>query len=313
MKKLRDLIIYCDRGSDTAHELSSRLNARRLRANSVRRLRRIDGSLLVNYGTSSRPGYSLGSKSIVLNSFDSIAKAISKRVSHECFTKEGVPCLEQTTDRALAASWVQDGSGVLCRRDGLSGGKGIVFVPKGQESVPEADFYTKYFAKTHEYRAHVFRGRLIDLTQKRLQNGTAKSDDDPAEKRIIRSMENGWIHAHESIHLPGDTRTLLGDAAIKACAAIGLDFGAVDILAQFSKKEPTKLKAIAVCEVNTAPGLGNEVTLKAYQDAIRLVYEETKQVRAIPVRKRVRKEVLVWITTKRGNRVQRLRSRLVYE
>jgi hypothetical protein len=315
-RPLRDFIIYCDRGSDTARELSRRLGARRLVAAPRARLRSTAGSLVVNYGTGHNPIFKLGDKSLVLNRPEVIHNAISKVKSHDLLRKAGVPTLEQTTVRSEASKWVQDGSGVLCRRDGLSGGKGIVFIPKGSKDCPVADFYTKYFAKTHEFRAHVVSGRLIDLTQKRLKNGMAKTDSAESVARIVRSLDNGWIHAHE-FHVAENTRKAIEKVAVEAVAALGLDFGAVDILAKPNKKTPQGVPELVVCEVNTAPGLGNEVTLKAYVDALSNIYNSTSDKRYVvvarPKRRKVRKEVMVWITTRRGKKVQRPRMRTFYE
>lgn len=316
-RRLRDLIIYCDRPSDTARNLANRLSARRLFGSTTRRLRNLAGTLLVNYGTSHSPTWKLGEKSIVLNPPEKILNAISKVKAHERFQNVSVPTLEQTTDRDVAAKWVQEGSGVLCRRDGLSGGRGITYVPKGSsDPLPESDFYTKYFPKTHEYRAHVFRGRLIDLTQKRLKNGQAKDETASAVARIVRSLDNGWVHAHENVDLPVGRRDRLEQAAVSAVAALGLDFGAVDILLYVPDKGLRKgSDVMAVAEVNSAPGLGNEVTLRAYEESIRQLYNDTADGRrvAIPVRRRrVKRQCLVWVTTKRGNRVQRVRERFVY-
>lgn len=320
-RRLRDLIIYCDRASDTARSLAVRLDGRRLYAVSSgqgRRLRTTSGALVVNYGTSHDPGWPFGDKSIVLNPPGKVLNAISKVKSYEAFGSSGTPTVEWTLSRDTAAQWLQEGSGVLCRRDGLSGGRGITFVPKGSQSaLPESDFYVKYFPKSHEYRAHVFRGRLIDLTQKRLKNGAKKDDDAPAEAKIVRSLDNGWVHTHENMDLPGERRQRLEEVAVSAVASLGLDFGAVDILLYTPDKGPRKgTDVVAVAEVNTAPGLGNEVTLNAYTEAIQQYYRDTVDSRAVPLpvrRRKVRKSVLVWIVTKKGNRVQRYRDRWVYE
>lgn len=318
MRPLRDLILYCDRPSDTARELSRRLNARRLFGDVRKRLRQTAGAILLNYGTSRMPSWDVGAKAIVLNKPEAIQNAISKVKSHDLLSKAGIPTLAQTTLPDVAAGWLQDGCSVLARRDGLSGGKGIVFLPKGSQSCPPADFYTKYFPKTHEFRAHVVSGRLIDLTLKKLQNGKSKGETADAVARIVRSLENGWIHAHE-FKLSDVERAAIEKIAVGAVEALGLDFGAVDILGKWNTKTPNKPPELAVCEVNTAPGLGNEVTLKAYVEAFGLEYNRTKNDRLVvlskpkPKRVRVKKMVLVEVTTKKGARVKRMRERLVYE
>lgn len=176
-------------------------------------------------------------------------------------------------------------------------------------------FYAKYFPKTHEYRVHVFLPRagfsvppppqgegiadsgssvqpsgVIDITQKkrsvdRMPSIAGDSEVVPQQvvtdrtllQRIVRSHANGWVHAHEGLHLPSEARVSIESAAVQAVVALGLDFGAVDILARYSKKNPSKLKQLAVCEVNTAPGLENQVTIEAYTNAIKS-YREVSRV-----------------------------------
>jgi hypothetical protein len=319
MRPARDLIIFCDRASNAASNLARRLGCRRLYASADRRLRSTSGSLVVNYGTGHNPNFSLGTKSIFLNPPEAVSRAVSKRVSYDKFRENSVPTLDYTRDRSVADAWRREGHGILCRRDGLSGGAGIVYAPKGSESIPSAEFYTRYFPKTHEYRAHVFRGRLIDLTQKRLQNGASKSEDDDPTKKIVRSLENGWVHTHQGLDLPSGRKDRLGQAAISACTALGLDFGAVDILLYVPSTGPRKgTDVLAVCEVNTAPGLVNEATLNAYTQAIQSTYTATAGARSVPIverpkRKKVRKLVPVTFVSRKGNRITRMRMRNVYE
>ncbi len=320
MRPLRDFIIYCDRASNAARELARRLNARRLYANPNHKLRSLAGSLCINYGTGHSPNFRLGEKSVILNTPEAVSKAVSKRRSYAAFKVHGVPTLEFTTDKTVAEAWLQQGVGVLCRRDGLSGGAGITFNPKGSKSCPQSDFYTKYFPKTHEFRAHIAQGKMIDLTQKRLQNGASKPEDAESVKKIVRSLENGWVHTHQGMDIDDARRKRLEEAAVGAVAALGLDFGAVDLLLRVPSTGPRKgADVLAVCEVNTAPGLVNEVTLQAYVGAFRSIYSSSSASRAVPVisrpkrKKRVRKMVKVWITTRKGNRVQRERMRTTYE
>jgi hypothetical protein len=237
--------------------------------------------------------------------------------SHERFIDSGVPALEQTTEPDVAAKWLQEGYGVLCRRDGLSGGRGITYVPKGSsDPLPQSDFYTKYFPKTHEFRAHVFSGRLIDLTQKKLKNGQSKQDGADPVAKIVRSLDNGWVHAHEGLDVSPERRERLEKAACAAVGALGLDFGAVDILLYVPDKGPRKgTDVLAVAEVNTAPGLANEVTLKAYEDCIRELYVSTgdsRRVELVRKRRKIKCNCLVTIETRKGNRVKRVRERWVY-
>lgn len=319
---LRDLILYSGRPTNGGRNLRNRLDCRYLRDVNRRRLARLDGSLVINWGNTTIPEWLVSNRSILVNKPEAIALATSKVRSYEKFREAGVPTITHTHDGGEAHQWLRDGERVLVRRDGLSGGRGIVIrdaATDGEFHLGGGVFAAKYFKKTHEYRAHVYKGRVIDITQKkRTTNNGADGDGVDGNtrtvyQRVVRSHENGWVHAHEDLHLPGETRTTLGDAAIAACQALGLDFGAVDLLVRFSKRDPNNMLGYAVCEVNTAPGLENNDTLEAYKQAILSHYEETKDVRHVPrPPRRVLRPVLVWITTKKGNRVQRMRNRYVH-
>jgi len=347
--RLRDLIIYCDRPSNAVNTLVEKLGCRRVVAAPRRRVVRTDGSLCINYGTSRLPVWSVGNKSIVLNDPEKVKQSISKVKSYERFKEAGVPTLEFTTKRDEAAGWLATGSRTLARRDGLSSGQGIHIIEPGGTLPTEhtSDFYAKYFPKTHEYRVHVFKAanagpasqggsglregairggirpegvdsyRVIDITQKkRTVDGSSDESEGSSRtlhQRVVRSLDNGWVHAHGGVHLPGDTANVLGTAAIQAVRALGLDFGAVDILAKYSKKNPAKLLAFAVAEVNTAPGLANEVTVEAYVNAIKELYQASAADRKVAVRRRVRKLVPVTFVSRKGNRITRERMRWVYE
>lgn len=331
-RPLRDLIIYCDRVSNAATTLAKRAGARRCVANPRHKLRRTDGSLIINYGSSVNPTWLASPKTICLNPPQAVSASISKVTSYERFKANNIPTVEFTTDPEQAGKWLLDGQRVLARRDRLSSGNGISIL-EGGGTPGNADFWSKYFKKTHEYRVHVFRTgkssvqgeaqraeldsfRVIDITQKKRTTGdTGQGSDRSVLEKVVRSLDNGWVHAHENIHLPDACRESITMAAITAVQCLGLDFGAVDIIAQFGTKNAEKLYGFAVLEVNTAPGLRNEVTIKAYADAIKELYESTRGYRALPVPvrrpKRVRKLVKVKIRTRKGNLVYRERYRLV--
>lgn len=110
-----------------------------------------------------------------------------------------------------------------------------------------------YFSKkeplTHEYRIHVFRGKVIRSGEK------APRRDTPVHP-WIRSYDGGWYLSYDGFSSTKDMRIL----ARKAVAALGLDFGAVDL----GLKEDGSL---IVLEVNRAPGLEGG-TVSAYVSAI---------------------------------------------
>jgi D-alanine-D-alanine ligase-like ATP-grasp enzyme len=73
----------------------------------------------------------------------------------------------------------------------------------------------------------------------------------------IRSYENGWVFCRENIQKPDDLEAV----SIAAVSAIGLTFGAVDVI--YNEKQ----NKCFVLEVNTAPGLTG-TTINSYATAI---------------------------------------------
>ena len=170
----------------------------------------------------------------------------------------GVPCIEFSSDPSQALSWVDSDSIVICRRK-LRGhsGDGIV-VAENRAQVCSAHLYTRYFKAKDEYRIHVVDGKVIDVQQKR------KRQDVP-NKQVnykVRSHANGFNFCREGIDLPECCAT----AAVDACAALQLDFGAVDL------RYNAKSKECAVLEVNTAPGLEG-TTIEVYAAAFAELFQ----------------------------------------
>lgn len=227
-----------------AIELRSRgLNSRliRLDSSSYRQNRH---DLVINWGTTGQDG---------LNNPLAVERATDKRLTLHALSNAGIACPDYSTDREEAVNWLEEGSGVVCRTLArASAGKGIV-IAGSQEELVDAPLYTRYIKKVEEYRVHVFNGRVIDVQRK------ARSTDVPDEQVNwqVRTHANGFIFAREGVELPVEAQAL----CIDAVAALGLDFGAVDIVYNAKKNQ------YYVLEINTAPGLEGQ-TLISYADAI---------------------------------------------
>ena len=170
----------------------------------------------------------------------------------------GLSTVEWTIDKDIAYSWYREGYTIINRQTltGHSGEGIVVQVPK-----PEGIFYwahtplfTKYLKKTYECRVHVFQGRVIDAQIKR-----KKVTDIPEENEtntLIRNIHTGWVYCREEFQLPTIARNL----SIQAVQAVGLDFGAVDLI--YNKH----YNKFFILEINTAPGLDG-TTLSNYIQA----------------------------------------------
>lgn len=109
------------------------------------------------------------------------------------------------------------------------------------------DFVTPIVESDTEYRVWVYRKRVLAVYEKRLtepENNT----------RFGRNRANGWtFHALGTDNIPESVR----DVSKRAVAALGLDFGAVDVLGKWEDEQHTDVHA-TVLEVNSAPGVSDE-------------------------------------------------------
>lgn len=187
----------------------------------------------------------------IINMPGSVAKASNKLSSFTAFKEAGVATPEWTTSREEALKWLENGFDVVCRHK-LTGhsGEGIEIVPANDlgHVLEQSPLYTKYVKKEQEYRIHVFRGEVI------FQQRKARKKEVPDEEVNwkVRNLAGGFIFANVDIEAPFNCQ----EEAVKAVAALALDFGAVDVI--------TDRRGNAyVLEVNTACGLEG-TTIKKY-------------------------------------------------
>lgn len=213
----------------------------------------------------------------VLNHPQSIANASNKKKSFDLMSDHGVKLVEFTTNKEDAQAWVDAGSLVYARTK-LQGhsGEGIVAVHKQPETVvaagaafpvnnvlPNAPLYTKGITvQRREFRIHVFGGEIVYVQQKKRTNDY---QNNPNYSNVVRNYHTGWIYATNEIR-PNEASL---EEAKKAVEALGLDFGAVDVI--------TRGEEAWVLEVNTAPGLQG-TTLEVYRDAIKNKMNRAAQI-----------------------------------
>lgn len=139
---------------------------------------------------------------------------------------------------------------VAARRTRHSKGKDIRVckTPAGvRGALRNHDFFTPIVDSDTEYRVWVYRKRVLAVYEKRLtepENNT----------KFGRNRANGWtFHALGTDDIPESVR----DVSKRAVAALGLDFGAVDVLGKWEDEQHTDVHA-TVLEVNSAPGVSDE-------------------------------------------------------
>jgi glutathione synthase/RimK-type ligase-like ATP-grasp enzyme len=128
---------------------------------------------------------------------------------------------------------------VVCRTvlNGHSG-RGIV-IANNRDELVDAPLYVEYVPKQDEYRVHVVRGEVICIQQKR------RIHEHPNPNWQVRNHSNGFVFARCDVVCPDSVTS----NAVAAVVALGLDFGAVDVVYN------NRRDRAYVLEVNTAPGL----------------------------------------------------------
>jgi glutathione synthase/RimK-type ligase-like ATP-grasp enzyme len=232
--------------SGTADSLADAVNGKLLKLEDSK-YRKQPGQLLINWGNSHA-----FREAIDLNQPAAVAVATSKTRTFDALERGGIPIPDWTTDANQAQQWLETGKILGRDKDTGSGGEGITIYKKGEEIKPHK-FYVKYFKKNREFRIHVFKGKVIFVQEKLKKKGVENVN------KYIRSHDRGWCFAFN--HLVENPATqgveLVG---LSSVAALGLDFGAVDLGWH-------RESGIVVFEVNTAPGL-EETSLRAYANAI---------------------------------------------
>lgn len=190
-----------------------------------------------------------------INHPEKVKRATNKLSTFQCLQDAGcISTPDWTTKKEVAQEWYDKGNVILARTvlTGHSGNGIVVCDPEQPAPLPAAPLYVRYVKKSAEYRVHVGFGSVWDIQAKRKQSnfqGTYNSR--------IRSHHNGWVFCRDGVQETPD----LSELAIETITALGLDFGAVDII--FNSKQ----NRYYVLEVNTAPGLEGE-TLFTYHSML---------------------------------------------
>lgn len=238
MINIKKLFVYPYKaGSKSAKTLAGALGSKRIKKKNSKF--RPKGKVVINWGSSSLP-QNIIDNAIILNHPEAVRKASNKLAAFDIMLDSMDTLPEFTKLRDVALKWIEDGHKVFCRTK-LTGnsGDGIV-IAETLEGLVDAPLYTKWARIDKEYRIHVFRGEVIDKQRKARKKEVP--DEDVNWK--IRNLAGGFIFAR------GDCNPENGveQAAVKAVKALGLDFGAVDVIY-------TKMGEVKVLEINTACGL----------------------------------------------------------
>lgn len=255
------LAIYRHAASNTVNEMIPLLRGMISTGDRVSLLRPsgstfrgLAGEVIFNYGSSNIPSLVRG-MARVINTPDAVSGASNKVNAFREMTGAGVSTVEWTVDESVATNWYEErsvvyartttrghsGAGIIVCYNDASGLDVVGGVTVSDNEVVSAPLYTKGITgPRREFRIHVMGGNIVFTQQKRRRDGFA---DMPEASNIVRNYHTGWIYATQNVSANHAAQA----NAIAAVQALGLDYGAVDVITNGSNAW--------VLEVNTAPGM----------------------------------------------------------
>jgi len=179
--------------------------------------------------------------------------SVDKLTQYHWFKEQGLSSLEFTQDPEVFAEWIEAGHIVFGRKYlNSSCGKGIVVISPGDTEFQVCPVYTKYKKKKREFRVHVYKDKVVAVTEKRRRVGFEGQRDTK-----IRNLENGYVFCQTVRDEPSGLREL----ALSASKVTTSDFKGVDI--GYNERN----NDLFIIEVNSAPGVAG-TNISRYVEAI---------------------------------------------
>lgn len=229
-------------GSKSARQVAEAMGAPRVRVD-IEIMTPNPNYTVINWGSGDLPAAIRGCR--VINKAEAVNRAVNKQRTFEALKAANVPTPDWTSDRAVAQGWADQGTPLVARTK-LEGkdGDGIILLKELRTdwfgrtlTLPDAKIYTKFIQAREEYRVNVCTGRTVGV-QKKVPIGNNPNND-------IKTGGNGYgFHLLAESEIPHGIRPV----ARAAVAALGLDFGGVDLIVGVDGNA-------YVLEVNTAPEL----------------------------------------------------------
>lgn len=206
----------------------------------------------------------------IVNKPENILNASNKKKCFDILKRNNISIPEYTINKEQAKQMLtMDGrSKVYCRTTAHGAyGDGIIIANTPREVV-NAELYVRSVKCKREYRVYIFNNKMIDLVAavrcESLPQGVTAYNDD------IRNWKNGWGWARNAVTIPQNIKTKLEEISKKAITALGLDFGAIDIVRDYEDN-------LYILEVNTAPGIEG-VTVNKFAEAIKEYYSNLPEI-----------------------------------
>ncbi len=215
--------------------------------------------LVVNLGTTEEFGYG----GATLNTQDMVRAASNKRQARITFREAEVPAPSLFL---RARDILKKDLPVIGRTSYHHKGRGFWFCKASrdlQRAVSAgATHFLEFVPKTREYRVHAFikpRHRELPIGERTAEHYVSikvsekvwQGEREPDPNEPQKNHEFGWTFLGQQ-NRRGEELDVVRYAAKQAIAALGMDFGAVDVMYKLRTKQPF------VLEVNSTPSLSDD-------------------------------------------------------
>ena len=175
----------------------------------------------------------MGHFPVMINADKAVAKASNKYYTLELLAGLDIPVPKFSTN-STCLKYPMLGRKFYHRK-----GRDIKVIRNSDElRNQQSDYYVEFIPVREEYRVHVVCGKIASIAIKRGGNPDT----------YCRNLETGWTFTESTWRWERDCKQM-PEIAMKAVKALGLAFGAVDIIISQNDGKPY------ILEVNTAPGL----------------------------------------------------------
>jgi carbamoylphosphate synthase large subunit len=279
-------VLYKNTGVHSGRALRrmlAELHSERVRGGYPKRLAGIlkaggEPGVVINLGVTDDLRY----KGTVLNDQAMVRAASNKKKARQIFAERGIPAPELYLRPGDVS---KDDLPVIGRTSYHRKGEGF-WLCKTLASVRKAategaTHFLEFIPSTREYRVHTFiKKKYRESTERKSENyvsvkisekvwqGKAK----PSTSKPQKNHEFGWTFLGAQ-NRREEELDVVRHAAKQAIAALGLDFGAVDVMYRIRSKQPY------VLEVNSTPSLSDEqaTTCEVYANRILKTFAPTKE------------------------------------
>ena len=235
--------------SKSAKALSQHIGAKRLKLFTGTRFVAKSSDVIINWGKG-KANY-FGTAGTILNKMMAIEVAGDK-----LRTLQALQASEVSIPTFGTSPSQFEPSQLLYGRTTLYGHSGRGIVVDTADGIIDCPLYVEAIEKVSEYRAIVVGDKVVDFKKKKKRN-TPEGEEQLEYGEHVWNLNGNYIFARNGF----DTPIGCADLAIRSVSALGLDFGAVDIIEDSSG-------TLYVLEVNTAFGLEG-TTIELVGDAIK--------------------------------------------